>query len=176
MRLLKEALGVLGALVVVAVLAAIVVPKRAHALVAALVQIVPGSTTHVGQNESQLVQLACNTGETTCFAIVEPEGYQSGTSYVVPSDHTLIVTDWEWSSFSKALAGSHLYDELDSINQGQTETLVFSYALADAQGKAYAHEHFASGIRVGSGLTVSDIAASTSQGYAYIQGYLVPND
>jgi hypothetical protein len=39
MRLLKEALGVLGALVVVALIMAFAAPKRAHALVAALVQV-----------------------------------------------------------------------------------------------------------------------------------------
>jgi hypothetical protein len=57
MRMLKQALGVLGALVVLAVIVAFVAPNRARAVAATLVQIVPGNTTHVGQAESRLVSL-----------------------------------------------------------------------------------------------------------------------
>ena len=47
MRLLKEAAGVLGALVVVAVIVAFIAPKRTHALVAALVQVTNTSANPV---------------------------------------------------------------------------------------------------------------------------------
>jgi hypothetical protein len=95
MRLLKQALGLLAALVVLAVIVAFVAPKRARAVAAALVQIVPGTTTHVGQNESQLVSLTCQSGNDFCNA-VDPGGNVSTSKYVVPTGYTLIVTDWEF--------------------------------------------------------------------------------
>jgi hypothetical protein len=62
MRLLKQAMAVLGTVLTITALVAIISPKTAHALAAALVQIQPGTTTHVGQNEGQLVSLFCQTG------------------------------------------------------------------------------------------------------------------
>jgi hypothetical protein len=97
MKLLKQALGALGALVVLAVFVAFVAPKKAHALAAALVQIVPGSTTHVGQNESQLVALFCEVGNSYCGE-QSPTGALGSTPYVVPAGSTLIVTDYSWST------------------------------------------------------------------------------
>jgi hypothetical protein len=40
----------------------------------------------------------------------------------------------------------------------------------------YTHEHYAAGIRVGSGITIFDEVASIDRGNAFVQGYLVPND
>lgn len=76
MRLLKQAWTVFATVVVIALLLAIVSPKAAHAVAAARVQIVPGTTTHVGQNESQLVSLLCNA---SCVA-VDPSGSRRGRS------------------------------------------------------------------------------------------------
>src|ERR1700679_4396314 len=95
MKLLKQALGGLGALTVFAVVVAFVAPKTAHALAAALVQIVPGTTTHVGQNESQLVSLLCGNGIAYCVA-VDLSGQTSADPSGTPPGSTLIVTDGEW--------------------------------------------------------------------------------
>jgi len=171
MRLFKEALGVLGALVVVAVIVAFIAPRRAHALVAALVQIVPGTTTHVGQNESQLVSLVC--GGFFCSAI-DPDGNFSGAAYSVPAGYTLIVTDYQWIAFGTGVEAGVFHPDY-FYNTATGNLLGFSQAIADNLAEIYAHEHYASGIRVGSGVTIADHDAA-SFGDAFIQGYLVPND
>lgn len=174
MRLLKQALGVLGALVVLAVIVAFVAPNRVRAVAATLVQIVPGTTTHVGQHESQLVSLICLGGFTHCFEIDGEGGYSSSTAYVVPSGHTLIVTDYQfYYSPSTGVAGAF---GGDSFVAGPNRALGNGYAINDINGVSAGHEHYASGIRVSSGVTIYDTAASAGQGYAHIQGYLVPND
>jgi hypothetical protein len=72
--MLKQALGVLGALVVLAVIVAFVAPNRARAVAATLVQIVPGNTTHVGQAEGQLVSLFCPDDYSYCLELDAKEG------------------------------------------------------------------------------------------------------
>jgi hypothetical protein len=134
MKLLKQALGGLGALTVFAVVVAFVAPKTAHALAAALVQIVPGTTTHVGQNESQLVSLFCAPGKDYCSS-EDLSGALSSTPYVVPSGYTLIVTDWEW--FGGGQTGVLIEDFLVNI---EDYILATSWALADGAGNASTHE------------------------------------
>lgn len=172
MRVLKQALALLGVLVVVALIVAFIAPHRAHALAAALVQIVPGTTTHVGQNESQLVSLLCSGGNAYCSA-VDPSGAFSSTPYVVPSGYTLIVTDWEWIGNGGAAQGEFAFDSLRNPLDG---VFANSGALVTTTGTVtYAHEHYASGIRVGSGVTIEDLLAAVGDGFANVQGYLVPN-
>jgi hypothetical protein len=172
MKLLKQALGVLGALVVLAVIVAFLAPKEAHALAAALVQIVPGTTTHVGQNESRLVSLRC-LAEPGCFSLDPAGEISSPTLYVVPSGYTLIVTDWEWVYTDKGTPGNLVENQLVNASGGD---LVFSLALIASGGGAFTHEHYESGIRVGSGATIEDFFAANGAGFGAIQGYLVPND
>jgi hypothetical protein len=174
MKVLKQALGVLGALVIVAIIAAFVAPRKAHALAAALVQIVPGTTTHVGQNESQLVSLICRSGSDSCVTI-EPDASQSSTAYVVPSGSTLIVTDYESTgSTSPAQAGVLFADFFFNANTGSAFAL--SEALTDQNGKFDIRKSYLTGIRVESGVTIADINAVEGTAFAFIQGYLVPND
>ncbi len=174
MRLFKEALGIFGALVVLAVIVAFVAPNRARAVAATLVQIVPGTTTHVGQHESQLVSLVCLTGFSHCFEIDGEGGYSSSTAYTVPSGHTLIVTDYQYFNMTNnpSLAGAIGGDSFIGTKGGLGTSLVIN----DTNGDSAGHEHYASGIRVSSGVTIYDSAASAGRAYAYIQGYLVPND
>lgn len=174
MKLMKEALGLLGALMILAVIVAFVAPRRARAVAALLAQIVPGTTTHVGQNESQLVSLSCFVDTSFCNTVT-PEGGQ-GPAYAVPSGYTLIVTDWEWFGFP-GTAGALTTDSLLNANGEPLEpALATSSALGDRNGFAYGHEHYTGGIRVGSGITIEDDLAAVSEGNAQIQGYLVPND
>ncbi len=174
MRPLKEILGILGALVIIALIVAFVAPKKTHALVAALVQIVPGTTTHVGQNESQLVSLLCETGNAYCGAL-DPEGTLPSTAaYVIPSGYTLIVTDWEWEGNGGAAQGQFAFNSLRNVTGG---LFAQSAALVTTLGTpTYTHEHYATGIRVGSGVTMEDLLAAIGDGEGEIQGYLVPND
>ena len=176
MRLLKQALAILGALVVLAVIVAFVAPKRTQALVAALVQIVPGTTTHIGQNESRVVWLQCNTATSYCSS-VDSEANVSNAAYVVPSGYTLMVTDYEWV-IPCGEAGSLSFDKLFNAATFSSALSPASGALSDNRGVAYGHEHYSTGIRIGSGVTVADFFATgvVCGASADLQGYLVPND
>jgi hypothetical protein len=172
MKVLKQALGGLRALTVLAVVA-FVAPKTAHALAAALVQIVPGTTTHVGQNESQLVSLLCGNGIAYCGA-VDLSGPTSASPYVVPSGYRLIVTDWEWVGNGGAPQGQYTCNNIRNVSGGIFAT---SAALVTTTGTTpYAHEHYRAGVRIGSGVTIEDFLAAIGDGFGYLQGYLVPND
>jgi hypothetical protein len=174
MRLLKETLGVLGALVVLAVIVAFVAPNRARAVAATLVQIVPGNTTHVGQAESRLVSLKCFVGKAYCSEIDAEAKVDESTPYVVPKGFTLIVTDYEWQAFSQS-AGL-LGDDLVNVNVGLFIESDAETIQTGADYNAYGHEHYATGFRVGSGVTLTDVQANSSTGASLVQGYLVPND
>jgi len=179
MRLLKETLGILGAMVVLAVIVAFVAPNRARAVAATLVQIVPGNTTHVGQHESQLIALRCFAGKSYCSQ-VETDGNvlsDESTPYVVPKGYTLIVTDYEWqgSSNGPGLISDALYNA--AISPGSEFTVGAAEAIpTGADYNAYGHEHYTTGVRVASGVTLADYQAEANSGAALVQGYLVPND
>jgi hypothetical protein len=171
MKLLKQALGGLGALTVLAVIVAFVAPKTAHALAAALVQIVPGTTTHMGQNESQLVSLLCNN-ENGCYSIDSTGAISLTTYYTVPTGYTLIITDWEWES--RSLSGRASDGLLNKVtNAGLVNSQAF---VASGASAAFVHEHYLTGIRVGSGVQLLDLSADEGFGESDVQGYLVPND
>jgi hypothetical protein len=179
MRLLKEALGILGAFVVLAVIVAFVAPNRARAVAATLVQIVPGTTTHVGQHESQLVSLRCFEGKAYCSQ-TETDGNiltNESTPYVVPKGYTLILTDYEWqgSANGPGLISDFLYNA--AITPGSEFTAGVAPAIpTGVDYNAYGHEHYSTGVRVGSGVTLADYQAEANSGASLIQGYLVPND
>jgi hypothetical protein len=173
MRMLKQAVGVLGALVVLAVIVAFVAPNRARAVAATLVQIVPGNTTHVGQAESRLVSLRCFGGNAYCSEVDAEGNVDQSTAYVVPKGSTLIVTDYEWQASPSQNAGL-IGDIL--FNAKGVLLMSASVAQANQTGEAYGAEHYATGFRVGSGVTLGDSLASSSTGASLVQGYLVPND
>jgi hypothetical protein len=175
MRLLKQAMTVLGAAMIVAMLVAVIAPKKVHAVVATLVQIVPGATTHLGQNESQLVNLACGTG---ACELVDASGALSGSAYAVPTGYTLIVTDYEWATTS-AVPGTVQEDWLINYNVVPVVTefnLSNSTTIADKTGRACGHEHYTAGFRVASGTTLADSDGIDGLGSSFVKGYLVPND
>jgi hypothetical protein len=173
MRLLKQALGVLGTLVVVAVMVALVAPNKARAMVVSMVKIVPGTTTQVGQNESQLVSLTCENGSSNCLAF-DPQGNLSTSGYVVPAGYTLVVTDYQFFGSS---GGPGVYN-FDLLLNGSTQAqFAEAGGLGDAGSTSYGHEHYSTGIRIGSGVPIEDLRASQGAGsFAFVQGYLVPND
>jgi hypothetical protein len=172
MKVLKQALGGLGALTIVAVIVAFIAPKTAHALAAALVQIVPGTTTLVGQNESQLVSLFCAPGKDYCSS-EDLSGALCSAPYVVPSGYTLIVTDWEWFG-GGGQTGILVEDSL--VNIIGDFILATSWAPADGAGNASTHERYVTGIRLSSGTRIFDYLVYQRDGQASIQGYLVPNN
>jgi hypothetical protein len=181
MRLLKQAVTMLGAVMIVAVLVAVVAPKRVQAVVATLVQIVPGSTTHLGQNETQIVTLGCYGFNVYCVEESPSTGLVCcvGTTYTVPAGYTLIVTDYSWISNS-GYAPQGVY-ACDVILAGQPSSVLNEYAsshtcgMADSTGSSAHDSHFTTGLRIASGLNLSDYVTFSGKGEASLQGYLVPN-
>jgi hypothetical protein len=169
MNIIRKIASTFGYVVIVALLISALAPKATRAVAAAFVQIVPGNTTHVGQYESQLVSLYCN--ETACYPLDANAALDIKTPYLVPTGYTLIVTDWEWTS-TEILGGYAGNSLINANGGGYTE----SFAAANGLTTAFAHEHYASGIRVGSGVELQDLAAYDGFGIGHVQGYLVPND
>lgn len=127
------------------------------------------------------MSLLCGSSHSGACDAVDANGIGASDPYVVPSGYTLIMTDWEWITEGSTLAtpGTLFTDELRNGNS-TTVAPVFtlfaiSPALADQSGIAYAHEHYATGLRVGSGVEMEDNTAAL-RGIAAIEGYLVPND
>ena len=174
MNVIRKTVSAFGGIVLAALLITVFTPKAARAIAAALVQIVPGTTTHVGQHESQLISLRCFEGKAYCSEVEADGTADESTTYVVPKGYTLVVTDYEWqvNSPSGGLLGDYLYNfEVGTFNA--------SVAVAVQTGvdyNAYGHEHYATGFRVGSGVKLADSQAFNSTGGGYVQGYLVPND
>jgi hypothetical protein len=124
--------------------------------------------------------LRCFEGKAYCSQ-VEIDGNilsNESTPYVVPKGYTLIVTDYEWqgSANGPGLISDFLYNP--AISPGSSE---FTAGAAQAiptgvDYNAYEHEHYVTGVRVGSGVTLADFQAEANSGASLIQGYLVPND
>lgn len=64
MNLVRRLVLTVGGIFVAALLITALVPKATRAIAAALVHIVPGTTPHTGQNESNLVSLVCFDSQT----------------------------------------------------------------------------------------------------------------
>jgi hypothetical protein len=174
MRILKQALSIAGALFVVVVAFAVIAPRRAQAVAAALVQIVPGSATHVGQYESKLVSLNCVYGVSFCQQ-VNPNGTTTTTEYTVPAGYTLVITDLEWVIYGGS--GEAGYNACYFfIAEGTGAYINDACAIADKNGTAAGKEHFTGGVPIASGVVLVDPNAGNSQGSSNLQGYLVPNN
>jgi len=175
MAMLNRMFQLFGVVLAVSVLVALVAPKAAHAAIVRLVQLVPGTVTHVGQNQDNLVYLDCNFGG-PCKE-VSPTGQVASSAYLVPRGYTLIITDYEWEAY-EGTAGAYLCDSfVISPPQGPMSGAILlpSCAIADIAGRADGKEHYTTGIRVATDFTVIDYDASQGYGLGSIQGYLVPN-
>jgi hypothetical protein len=176
MNKMRKVLTALGGVFLAALLLAALAPKVTRAVAAALVQIVPGTTTHMGQNESRIVSLYCIAGNNFCNA-VDASGNVSTAAYEVPAGFTLVITDYEYkySAASAGDAGQLRCDEFYNVSGVLSLLPIASCALVDTNGFVYGKERFTTGIRVGSGVTVADFDAASRLGFAALQGYLVPN-
>jgi hypothetical protein len=174
MNHVRKAFSVLGGIFLAGLLLAAFVPKATRGVAAALVQIVPGATTHIGQNESRMVSLYCSSG-TVCNS-VDSSGNVASAAYQVPAGFTLIITDFEYKVFLPSEGGHFLCDTFYNVFGILPFLNVPSCGLADSSGQVYGKEHFTTGIRVGSGVTIADFAAANGEGFADLQGYLVPNN
>jgi hypothetical protein len=83
------------------------VPRAAHAVAAALVQVTntassPVISQSIGNQAAQIVEIACGDQPTRnittgCYTIA-PDGFAAGAAYVVPDNETLVVTSLDISS------------------------------------------------------------------------------
>jgi hypothetical protein len=181
MNHVRKLLSTLGGIFLAALLIAALAPKAARGVAAALVQIVPGTITHVGQHESQLVSLVCESPNHFCNSKDSSTNVASA-AYQVPAGSTLVITDYEFRAFDPNLlvAGQSACDSILNANVDLTDIRDFlrteSCAVIGPQGFVYGKEHFTTGILVGSGVTIADRLAEFGIGTAAVQGYLVPND
>ncbi|HTQ60604.1 MAG TPA: hypothetical protein VMI32_10295 [Candidatus Solibacter sp.] len=175
MNHVRKMFSTLGGILLAALLIAALAPKAARGVAAALVQIAPGTATHIGQNESRLVSLYCNVGNSFCNS-VDSSGNVASAAYQVPAGFTLIITDYEYKTSLSSAANQFLCDNFQNASNLSYFLNVPSCALADGLGDVYGKEHFTTGIRVGSGVTLLDFAAASREGFASMQGYLVPNN
>jgi hypothetical protein len=108
MRLLKQAVAVLGSVVVITVIVALVTPKTAHAVIATAVQVVnsvanPAGTEDVSRAASQIVELACVnfSGQPGaifgCFPVIPFSATINGLNgaYTVPPNQNFVITSVE---------------------------------------------------------------------------------
>lgn len=179
MKFAKRLLMVAGAVALSGLLAAMLVPRAVRAVVATLVQIVPGPATQVGQSETQLVALTCSQGQSYCLRQSPSGGFLSLSPFVVPTGYTLIVTDYNWYYIHDTCPSPGDLCPGDQLtNLSATIGGYFAMVedvLAQSNGSAFGHQHFNSGVAVASGVTVTDTAANSSVGGATVYGYLVPN-
>jgi hypothetical protein len=169
MNRFKTGLTVLGATTLIVLLAAVLAPKTSHAVAAAFVQIVPGTTTHIGQTEVNMVDLICQRN-TAC----EVASKQDGTglyTFVIPDGYTFVLTDFSWTE-NEIMSTGYVCGGLQG-NAGIFYGTV-SCALVDGNGFAFHDSHFTTGIRFGSGINLGN-ALLNSSSRSTAQGYLIPN-
>jgi hypothetical protein len=114
MKLLKQALAVLGTVVVIAVFAALVTPKTAHAIVATLVDVVnttanPAITQDTSKQASQIVTLYCPSTASLmpCYQLDE-QGVLSTIQYSVPSTGHYVITGIDFAPNGFGTGGADL--------------------------------------------------------------------
>jgi hypothetical protein len=164
---IRRFLAVAGIIAIVVMAAALVTPKTAHALVAALVQITnttnnPAITQDVSTTASQMVILTCRvlpSGDGSCAV--------TGTliQYVVPTGKSLVVTAVD----------------IQNIGGPQNVTLNSDIAGRDIAGLAayqnisgQLHYAYPSGLfwAPGASVTISSSSLATS---VFLYGYLTSN-
>lgn len=128
----------------------------------------PSLVTHLGQNPRNLVLLVngAGTGELQRFL---PDGtYDS--SFTIPSDQALVITDVEWQAVDipNNTSDFALYYPIAHA----PASLISSTAKADSNGQVGGAEHLTTGIVV---TDISKCRFVPSNANVTVQGYLVPN-
>jgi hypothetical protein len=118
MKLLKQALAVLGTVVVIAVFVALVTPKTAHAIVATAVQVVNTSANPVPIRDTQDPALSAFTVEGTCHFTASPDCTLSSFFSFTPGQIAVIES-----------INSHC-----TVDTGTSATLYISYINSSITG------------------------------------------
>jgi len=133
-----------------------------------------GAATLVGQPVSKLVDLDCNTTRVPPGPCVSKS---TGSSFVVPSGQAFVATDLPWFATQTDVGqGNYGLVNLNSTNTQGGNSLAFVTAPNDARGISSGQAHFATGVVISSGNSVSlTTASATGDVQGDVQGYLVPS-
>ena len=147
---------------------AIIGPRTAHALVAALVQVsntpaAPAMTLDVSRLASQNVQLLC-VGTANCSQIL-PDGSSPVPTYIVPAGSSLVITTVQINT-----AGSGSVQMIQANSSGGSTRASWTFAA----GGSFEFQ-YPSGIVLSSGsdLFVNGVTPPFEE--AFLTGYLVPS-
>jgi len=185
MKLLKQAMAVLGTVVVIAAVVALVTPKTAHAIVATAVQVVnteanPAGTEDISKAASQIVELQCLLASaeqvTSCENHSAANGLGPG-AYTVPAGQTLVISSVDISALPAGPGTTAIALFQDHLGEREV-WVVPSTSVTQLQFPS-------SGIPISSGSTlliqnVSDNTSITTNGTTaqvamVIHGYLTSN-
>jgi hypothetical protein len=184
MRVLRQSLIGIAAVAAVAVLT-LSLPRAAHAVVAALVQVsntaaAPALTQNVPTFASQTVTLYTNTtpGDFTDFAgfaqLTPQGGIVSGFNYVTPSNESLVITSIEFIPYTgTGTADLELYNTSASPYYQNYE------GWRKMPAGSITNLQFPNGIVIGPniapGLSVGPLSSTTAGFFVYLHGYLTAN-
>jgi hypothetical protein len=163
MRLLKQAVAILGTVVVIAVIAAVVTPKTAHAIIATAVQVVNGPANPVP------------TTMTDNPALHPFLNYQIGSnplfSFQVPASNTLVIEEFSMT----CIEGSNTFPQTDFrlfvTTGGNSAQYTFAPAMlpgeliATQQLRVYADPGTTVTIGTGAGVANGSNCASAVSGH-----------
>jgi len=183
MRVLRQSLIGIAAVAAVAVLT-LSLPRAAHAVVAALVQVsntaaAPALTQNVPTFASQTVTLYTDTTpgdftDITGFAQLTPQGgIVSGFNYVTPSNESLVITSIEFIPYT----GTGKAD----LNLWNTSTSPYQNyeGWRNMTAGSITNLQFPNGIVVGPnialGLGAGPLSSTTAGFFVYLHGYLTAN-
>jgi hypothetical protein len=174
MRILKRLLMGFGSILAAALLLAVTVPKSAHAIAAALVQVTnttanPVPVLDVRASAAQNVELACTFTAGYCVQI-NPDGSAVDAAWTVPTGMQYVITDVEISSAMSTGVTSTIFG-LQWTPPGGSLRLERWSVTANSTTTEY---QFPSGVVVLPGSTITCISGG-SLNYGYVRGYLAPS-
>jgi hypothetical protein len=114
MRLLKQALAVLGTVVVIAVIALLVAPKTAHALVATLVQVANTSANPVPTQDTE--NPARSPFQKELDFLITDGTIAATASFAVPAGKALVIDFVSGAAFQPAGETMRNYEIITTVN------------------------------------------------------------
>lgn len=185
MRLLKQAVGGLGTLVVVLVIAALVMPKATRAIVSTLVTVVntatnPATTEDISKAGSQIVELLCeaNPGASGAITSCLPQlasGILELTAFTVPAGQTFVITSIDIRPFTPGPGINIIFLAQSNSLGTQVRNPTDGYVVPNTNTTQL--QFPTSGIAISSGSTLSLLSAFESAGGVAVtlHGYLTSN-
>ncbi len=182
MRILKQAVGVLGTLAVIGVIAAVVMPKAAQGIVATLVQVVntpanPVPVQHVKESAANFLTLTNSLG--SGYNEVLPDGLVNPSPFALLAGQQFVITDVSWvatcGNFGILACSASSGDAVTLQLAAYFSTAI--YAPRSGFLVAGGNDHMTSGMVVSQLPTAGVFETSAGNGESILvtlQGYVVP--